>query len=261
MVLKPHFPWLNLPPSNATLGLILRIREGTMKIGVIIFPGSNCDHDAYWAFKEVCEQPATLLWHDSHDLENSDLIVVPGGFAYGDYLRTGAIARFSPIMQSVKRFAETGGLVLGICNGFQILCEAKLLPGVLLRNKKLKYVCKPVHVRVESTANPFTQALTPGEVLEIPIGHGEGNYYCDEPTLEQLHRQEQVVFRYATPQGEITEAANPNGSLENIAGICSEGRNVLGMMPHPERASEDVLGMKDGLKLMRSLLGSASLPQ
>ena len=190
-----------------------------MKIGVIIFPGSNCDHDAYWAFKEVCEQPATLLWHDSHDLENSDLIVVPGGFAYGDYLRTGAIARFSPIMQSVKRFAETGGLVLGICNGFQILCEARLLPGVLLRNKKLKYVCKPVHVRVESTANPFTQALTPGEVLEIPIGHGEGNYYCDEPTLEQLHRQEQVVFRYATPQGEITEAANPNGSLENIAGI------------------------------------------
>ncbi len=148
-----------------------------MKIGVIIFPGSNCDHDAYWAFKEVCEQPATLLWHDSHDLENSDLIVVPGGFAYGDYLRTGAIARFSPIMQSVKRFAESGGLVMGICNGFQILCEAKLLPGVLLRNKKLKYVCKPVHVRVESTANPFTQALTPGEVLEIPIGHGEGNYY------------------------------------------------------------------------------------
>ena len=175
-----------------------------MKFGVIIFPGSNCDHDAYWAFKEVCGQPATMLWHDSHDLENSDVIIVPGGFSYGDYLRTGAIARFSPIMQSVKRFADSGGLVMGICNGFQILCEAHLLPGVLLRNKSLKYICKPVHLRVENTKTPFTQALTQGEVLEIPIGHGDGNYFCDEPTLQQLHQREQVIFRYATPQGEIT---------------------------------------------------------
>jgi phosphoribosylformylglycinamidine synthase subunit PurQ / glutaminase len=232
-----------------------------MKFGVIVFPGSNCDYDAYWAFKEVCGQPAALLWHDSHELENCDAIVVPGGFSYGDYLRTGALARFSPIMQSVKRFADGGGLVLGICNGFQILCEAHLLPGVLLRNKSLKYVCKPVHLRVETCATPFTHGLAAGDVLQIPIGHGEGNYFCDEATLEQLHRGEQIVFRYCTPQGEIAEEANPNGSLENIAGICNEGRNVLGMMPHPERASEDLLGMKDGLKLLHSIVDSASLRQ
>ena len=232
-----------------------------MKFGVIIFPGSNCDHDAYWAFKEVCGQPATLLWHDSQDLENSDVIVVPGGFSYGDYLRTGAIARFSPIMQSVRRFAESGGQVLGICNGFQILCEAHLLPGVLLRNKGLKYVCKPVHLRVENTNTALTRGLTPSEVLEIPIGHGEGNYFCDEATLKQLHQREQVIFRYCTPQGEITAKANPNGSLDNIAGICNEGRNVVGMMPHPERASEELLGMRDGLKLLRALVENAALPQ
>jgi phosphoribosylformylglycinamidine synthase subunit PurQ / glutaminase len=227
-----------------------------MKFGVIIFPGSNCDHDAYWAFKEVCGQPAALLWHDSHDLENSDVIVVPGGFSYGDYLRTGAIARFSPIMQSVKRFAEGGGQVLGICNGFQILCEAHLLPGVLLRNKGLKYVCKPVHLRVESTNTALTRGLTPGDVLQIPIGHGEGNYFCDEATLQQLHQREQVIFRYSTPQGEITADANPNGSLENIAGICNEGRNVLGMMPHPERASDSLLGSADGRVILESLVQS-----
>ncbi len=238
-----------------------RICEPAMKFGVIIFPGSNCDHDAYWAFKEVCGQPATLLWHDSFDLENCDVIVVPGGFSYGDYLRTGAIARFSPIMQSVARFAASGGLVLGICNGFQILCEAHLLPGVLLRNRSLKYICKPVHLRVENYATAFTQGLTPGEVLEMPIGHGEGNYFCDEATLRQLQQREQILFRYATSQGEITAEANPNGSLDNIAGICNEGRNVLGMMPHPERASEDVLGMRDGLKLLRSLVESAALKQ
>jgi len=164
-------------------------------------------------------------------------------------------------MQSVKRFADSGGLVMGICNGFQILCEANLLPGVLLRNKSLKYICKPVHLRVENTATPFTHGLTPGEILEIPIGHGDGNYFCDEPTLTQLHKNEQVIFRYASPAGEITAAANPNGSLENIAGICNEGRNVLGMMPHPERASEDVLGMRDGLKLLHALVDSAAVPQ
>ena len=164
-------------------------------------------------------------------------------------------------MQSVKRFAEGGGQVLGICNGFQILCEAHLLPGILLRNKDLKYVCKPVHLRVENTNTALTRGLTPGELLQIPIGHGEGNYYCDEATLQQLHRREQVIFRYCTPQGEITAEANPNGSLENIAGICNEGRNVLGMMPHPERASEDLLGMRDGLKLLRALIESAAIPQ
>ena len=230
-----------------------------MKFGVIIFPGSNCDHDAYWAFKEVCGQPATLLWHDSHDLENSDVVVVPGGFSYGDYLRTGAIARFSPIMESVRKFAAAGGLVIGICNGFQILCEAKLLPGALLRNKTLKYICKPVHLRVEETDTPFTHSLQKGEVLEIPIGHGDGNYFCDDATLAQLKQNRQIIFRYATPQGDVTPEANPNGSLENIAGICNEGRNVLGMMPHPERASEDLLGMKDGLKILRALVSNAAV--
>ncbi|HEX8812010.1 MAG TPA: phosphoribosylformylglycinamidine synthase subunit PurQ [Terracidiphilus sp.] len=224
-----------------------------MKFGVIIFPGSNCDHDAYWAISEVARQPVTFLWHDSPDLQGCDAIIVPGGFAYGDYLRTGAIARFSPVMESVRKFAADGGLVLGICNGFQILCEAGLLPGAMLRNAGLKYVCKPVHIRVESTNTPFTHQLTKGEVLEIPIGHMEGNYFCDRPTLAELNEQDRIIFRYTTPLAEVTAAANPNGSLENIAGICSEGRNVLGMMPHPERASEPELGMTDGARLFHSL--------
>ncbi len=229
-----------------------------MKFGVIIFPGSNCDHDAYWAFKEVFGQPATMLWHESHDLEGCDVVIVPGGFAYGDYLRTGAIAKFAPIMEEVRKFAANGGLVMGICNGFQILCESGLLPGVLMKNKTLKYICKPVHIRVESTATPFTHALAKGEVLEIPIGHMEGNYFCDEATLRELRAQERVIFRYCTLQGELTAEANPNGSMDNIAGICNEGRNVLGMMPHPERASEPELGMTDGVKLLRSLVSSAA---
>lgn len=230
-----------------------------MKFGVIIFPGSNCDHDAYWAFQQVCGEDATLLWHDAEDLQNCDCIVIPGGFSYGDYLRTGAIARFSPIMQSVRRFAEAGGLVLGICNGFQILTEAGLLPGALLRNKTLKYICKPVHLRVESTSTVFTQALRQGEVLEIPIGHGDGNYFCDDATLAELEKNEQIVFRYATASGEISDEANPNGSRANIAGICNRGRNVLGMMPHPERADEPLLGMTDGLKILRSLVDHGSV--
>ena len=224
-----------------------------MKFGVIIFPGSNCDHDAYWVIENVAKQPVTFLWHDSADLQGCDAIIVPGGFAYGDYLRTGAIAKFSPVMESVRKFAADGGLVLGICNGFQILCEAGLLPGALLRNAGLKYVCKPVYVRVESTNTPYTQQLTKGEVLEIPIGHMEGNYFCDEATLAQLRKQERVVFRYCTPEGEINAAANPNGALDNIAGICSEGRNVLGMMPHPDRSSEGLLGSADGAKIFRSM--------
>ncbi len=227
-----------------------------MKFGVIIFPGSNCDHDAYGVISQVAKQPVTFLWHDSPDLQGCDAIVVPGGFAYGDYLRTGAIAKFSPVMESVRKFAADGGLVLGICNGFQILCEAGLLPGALMRNAGLKYVCKPVHIRVESINTPYTQLLTKGEVLEIPIGHMEGNYFCDERTLAELKDQDRIVFRYTTPAGEVTPAANPNGSLENIAGICSEGRNVLGMMPHPERASEPELGMTDGAKVFQSLVSA-----
>jgi phosphoribosylformylglycinamidine synthase subunit PurQ / glutaminase len=225
-----------------------------MKFGVITFPGSNCDHDAQWAFNKIFDQPATLLWHNSHDLENCDVIIVPGGFAYGDYLRTGAIAKFSPIMEQVKKFADGGGLVLGICNGFQILCESGLLPGVLMRNKGLKYICKPVNIRCENNQTPFTHELKKGEVLEIPIGHMEGNYFCDDATLQQLRKQDRVLFRYSTAGGEITEEVNPNGAIDNIAGICNEGRNVLGMMPHPERASEAVHGMTDGLKILKSLV-------
>ena len=225
-----------------------------MKFGVIIFPGSNCDHDAYWTIEQVLKQPVTFLWHESHDLENCDAIIVPGGFAYGDYLRTGAIAKFSPVMASVRKFAEGGGIVLGICNGFQILCESGLLPGALMRNAGLKYVCKPVRVRVESADTPFTNSCNEGEILSIPIGHMDGNYFCDAATLAELDRERQVVFRYCEPSGEVTPASNPNGSVHNIAGICSAGRNVLGMMPHPERASEPALGSVDGRKIFESLV-------
>ena len=227
-----------------------------MKFGVIIFPGSNCDHDAYWTLQHVVNQPVTFLWHESHDLENCDAVIVPGGFAYGDYLRTGAIAKFSPVMESVRKFANGGGLVLGICNGFQILCESGLLPGALMRNVGLKYVCKAVQVRVENAETPFTGACRPGEVLTIPIGHMEGNYFCDRATLEELHRDNRVVFRYCSPAGEITASANPNGSLQNIAGILNEGRNVLGLMPHPDRSSESLLGSADGLLLFQGMARS-----
>jgi phosphoribosylformylglycinamidine synthase subunit PurQ / glutaminase len=224
-----------------------------MKFGVLVFPGSNCDHDAFHALEAVAGQQAVFLWHQSENLENCDAIIVPGGFAYGDYLRTGAIARFSPVMQSVKKFADGGGLVMGICNGFQILCESGLLPGALLRNAGLRYICKQVHLRTETTDSPFTQSLHPGKVLKIPIGHMEGNYFCDESTLAELDRSGRVAFRYATPGGEVTREANPNGSLSGIAGVLSEGKNVLGMMPHPDRSSEDLLGSSDGLLLFRSL--------
>jgi len=227
-----------------------------MKFGVIIFPGSNCDHDAYWTVQKVAKQPVTFLWHESHDLQNCDAIIVPGGFAYGDYLRTGAIAKFSPVMESVRNFAAGGGLVLGICNGFQILCESGLLPGALMCNAGLKYVCKPVQVRVENADTPFTAACRQGEVLTIPIGHMAGNYFCDEITLAELHKDKSVVFRYTTPDGQVTAGSNPNGSLDNIAGICNPGRNVLGMMPHPERASEPELGGTDGFKIFESLVGA-----
>ena len=227
-----------------------------MKFGVIIFPGSNCDHDAFWTVQHVAQQPVTFLWHESHDLENCDAVIVPGGFSYGDYLRTGAIAKFSPVMNSVRKFAAGGGLVLGICNGFQILCESGLLPGALMRNVRLKYVCKPVQVRVESVETPFTNRCSQGEVLTIPIGHMEGNYFCDASTHEELRRENRIIFRYSSPAGEITQSANPNGSLDNIAGISSAGGNVVGMMPHPERASEPELGCIDGLKIFQSMVGA-----
>jgi len=227
-----------------------------MKFGVIIFPGSNCDHDAYWTIQHVARQPVTFLWHESHDLQNCDAVIVPGGFAYGDYLRTGAIAKFSPVMESVRKFAAGGGIVLGICNGFQILCESGLLPGALMRNTGLKYICKDVQLRVENSETPFTNACARGEVLTIPIGHMEGNYYCDPQTLDQLRRGNRVVFRYCSPAGEVSVAANPNGSLDNIAGICSPEGNVVGMMPHPERSAEPELGGTDGFKIFRSMVGA-----
>ncbi|HXE90503.1 MAG TPA: phosphoribosylformylglycinamidine synthase subunit PurQ [Terriglobales bacterium] len=227
-----------------------------MKFGVVVFPGSNCEHDAWYAVGAVARQPVTYLWHDSADLENCDAIIIPGGFAFGDYLRTGAIARFSPVMESVARFARGGGIVLGICNGFQILCEAGLLPGALMRNVGLRYICRQVHLRVENADTPFTNACRKGEVLQIPIGHMDGNYFCDPQTLDALRRDDRILFRYSTPEGEVTPAANPNGSLDNIAGICSEGRNVCGMMPHPDRSSELRLGSADGLKIFQSMVAA-----
>ena len=227
-----------------------------MKFGVLVFPGSNCDHDTYNVIESIAHQPVTFLWHDSPDLQGVDAILVPGGFAYGDYLRTGAIARFSPVMESVKKFAAKGGLVLGICNGFQILTEAGLLPGALMRNAGLKYICKQVYLRTETTNTPFTGTLKKGEVLEIPIGHMEGNYFCTPEELSRLEAEDRIAFRYTTPEGEVTPEANPNGSLGNIAGILNEGRNVLGMMPHPDRSSESLLGSADGWKIFESMVGA-----
>ena len=229
-----------------------------MKFGVLVFPGSNCDRDTYNVIEQIAHQPVTMLWHESEDLQDCDAILVPGGFAYGDYLRTGAIAHFAPVMQSVKKFAASGGLVLGICNGFQILCESGLLPGVLMRNAGLKYICKRVYLRTETADSPFTNALQKSQVLQIPIGHMEGNYFCDESTLAALKREDRIAFRYSTADGEITAAANPNGSLENIAGILNEGRNVLGMMPHPDRSSELLLGSADGFPIFRSMIHALS---
>lgn len=225
-----------------------------MKFGVVVFPGSNCDSDAYNVIAEIAHRPVTYLWHDSGDLAGVDAVVIPGGFAYGDYLRTGAIARFSPVMQSVRKFAEGGGLVLGICNGFQILTEAGLLPGALMRNAGLKYICRQVHLRVETAESPFTGQLSKDAVLQIPIGHMEGNYFCTPEDLRQLEAEDRIAFRYATPAGDIISEANPNGSLGNIAGILNAKRNVLGMMPHPDRSSERLLGSADGLKIFASMM-------
>jgi phosphoribosylformylglycinamidine synthase len=228
-----------------------------MKFGVVIFPGSNCDHDALYALENNLGQPSFPIWHESEDLGGADAVILPGGFSYGDYLRAGAIARFSPVMKAVRRFADGGGLVFGICNGFQMLVEAHLLPGVLVRNRSLRFVCRTVHLRVETTNSPYTNSCENGQVLAIPIAHGEGCYFAEDATLDQLEREDRVAFRYVTPEGELSEQANPNGSLRNIAGVLSEGRNVLGMMPHPERAADAAMGSTDGLLLFRSMIASA----
>jgi phosphoribosylformylglycinamidine synthase subunit PurQ / glutaminase len=223
-----------------------------MKFGVVTFPGSNCDYDAYAAGKLIGEE-VEFLWHQSADLLNSDVIILPGGFAHGDYLRSGAIARFSPIMKSVMRFAASGGMVIGICNGFQVLVESGLLPGALMRNEHLRFACKFVNIRVENNRNFFTSGCRVGEVLKIPIAHKDGNYYNFKADVESLRKGDQVLFRYCDSSGNITEESNPNGSMDNIAGISNQEGNVVGMMPHPERAVEDILGSSDGLRLFHPL--------
>jgi phosphoribosylformylglycinamidine synthase len=225
-----------------------------VKFGVVVFPGSNCDHDAYYVCKKVLGQEAVFLWHKDTVLPGVDAVILPGGFSYGDYLRCGAIARFSPIMREVTEFAEAGGTVIGICNGFQILVEAGLLPGVLLRNASLRFVCRTVRCRVERTDTRFTGLCTAGEVLAIPVAHGDGNYFTDAGTLAELERSGRILFRYCEEDGSVTARSNPNGSLAGIAGIINERGNVLGMMPHPERASDPVLGRTDGQRIFRSII-------
>jgi phosphoribosylformylglycinamidine synthase len=222
--------------------------------GVVVFPGSNCDHDAHYAVKHVLGQQARFIWHKDASLDGADVVILPGGFSHGDYLRTGAIARFSPVMAAVTAFAGAGGPVLGICNGFQILLECGLLPGAMLRNRDVRFHCETVGVRVERTDTPFTRLCQPGAVLRLPIAHGEGNYFAPPDVLEGLESSGRVIFRYATAAGEVTDEANPNGSLHGIAGICSERRNVVGLMPHPERACEAVVGSDDGLVLFESVV-------
>jgi phosphoribosylformylglycinamidine synthase len=219
-----------------------------MRFGVIVFPGSNCDHDAFYAVGTNLGQPVEYIWHDSSTLGAVDAVILPGGFAYGDYLRCGAIAKFSPVMKAVRRFAADGGLVLGVCNGFQILVEAGLLPGALIRNRGLKFICREVRLRVETVDSPFTSAGRKGQILRLPIAHGEGCYFADQRTLDELEAEDRIAFRYD---------GNPNGSLRDIAGILSRERNVMGMMPHPERATEPLMGSSDGLTVFQSMLGAA----
>ena len=225
-----------------------------MKFGVVILPGSNCDHDALHVTKDVLGAEAEPLWHKDTDLKGSDCVIVPGGFAYGDYLRAGALAKFAPIMEPIRRHAAAGGLVLGICNGFQVLTEVGLLPGALMRNQHLRFLGRDVHVRVEETDTPFTSLYESGQIFRVPIAHGEGNYYADEETLDALERNRQVIFRYCDEEGRLTSEANPNGSARNIAGICNRGRNVLGLMPHPERCSESILGHATGLLMFQGVV-------
>jgi phosphoribosylformylglycinamidine synthase I len=230
----------------------------TMRFGVVQFPGSNCDFDTFHVLKNVMKQDTVMLWHKDHDLQEVSCVVLPGGFSYGDYLRSGAIARFSPLMKEVRAFARKGGLVLGICNGFQVLLELGLLPGAMLRNKNLKFLCQHVHLRVESDRTAFTRAGKAGQILRIPIAHFDGNYYAPPRTLADIERKRQVVFRYCDARGNVTEEANVNGSLHSIAGLMNRDGNVLGLMPHPERASEALLGSEDGLVIFESLVQSLS---
>ena len=229
-----------------------------MKFGVVVFPGSNCDHDAYHAAHDVLGQPAEFLWHKEPSLKGSDVVILPGGFAHGDYLRTGAIARFSPIMPAILEFARNGGPVIGICNGFQVLLESGLLPGAMLRHRDLKFHCEHVYVRVEQTDTPFTASAQKGQLLRIPIAHGEGNYYAEPDVIRALEAERRVIFRYTDARGEVTDAGNPNGAVNNIAGICNAMRNVVGLMPHPERACEPILGSADGLVLFESVVRELS---
>ena len=227
-----------------------------MTFAVVVFPGSNCDEDAYHAAKDVLGQHADYIWHKDTDLKGADVVILPGGFAHGDYLRTGAMARFSPIMREVQTFADRGGPVLGICNGFQVLLEAGLLPGAMLRNQGLKFRCEQVHLRVEHTDTPFTAACRKSQVLRLPIAHGEGNYFAEPDVIARLEQNRQVIFRYTNAGGEVTDDANPNGSAAAIAGLCNEARNVVGLMPHPERACEAILGSVDGLVIFESVVQS-----
>jgi len=227
-----------------------------VKFGVVVFPGSNCDHDAYHAAKHVLHQDAEFLWHKDTDLKNSDVIILPGGFSYGDYLRTGAIARFSPIMNEVINFANNGGVVIGICNGFQVLCESGLLPGVLMRNASLLFACKHVSVRVEHNDSRFTSKHQAGDIISIPIAHGDGNYFAEPDIIRSLEENQQILFRYSDEYGKISDESNPNGSVNNIAGIMNTNKNVMGMMPHPERACESELGSSDGKKIFESIINS-----
>lgn len=224
-----------------------------MKFGIVVFPGSNCDHDCYHVLKHVLGQETEFIWHKSTSFKGFDCLVLPGGFSYGDYLRCGAIAKFSPIVKEIRSFADGGGQVLGICNGFQILVEMGLLPGALMRNKALRFICKDVHLRMENNGSPFTIGVDK-TVLKIPIAHADGNYYADDETLKGLEDNKQIVLRYSNAEGEVTEAANPNGSLRNIAGITNKEKNVLGMMPHPERCAEAILGNADGRRIFESII-------
>lgn len=225
-----------------------------MRFGVVVFPGSNCDHDTFHVIKDVCGQEVFYLWHKDHDLNNADCVVLPGGFSYGDYLRSGAIAKFSPLMQELQEFAQKGGLVLGICNGFQVLLELGLLPGAMLRNKNLKFLCEHVNLKIENDQTPFSNQGQKNQVLRIPIAHFDGNFYASPAAIEEIKANNQIVFRYSDETGRITEEANVNGSLENIAGLINIQRNVLGMMPHPERASESLLGSEDGWIIFESII-------
>jgi phosphoribosylformylglycinamidine synthase subunit PurQ / glutaminase len=227
-----------------------------MKFGIVVLPGSNCDHDALHVTKDVLGEEAELLWHKDTDLHGADCVIVPGGFAYGDYLRVGALAKFAPVMEPIRRHAANGGLVLGICNGFQVLTEAGLLPGALMRNEHLRFIGRDVWLRTEQTTTPFTSELASGQVLRIPIAHGEGNYFADDAVLDDLERHDQIVFRYCDAEGRVTRESNPNGSARNIAGICNRDRNVMGLMPHPERCSEALLGNTDGLGIFQSIVAS-----